>query len=226
MSFYKACSAKPIKRKMSWGETFVALLKGYCAITILVMPKGFQTGGWAAASVFEAVAAVLTIICAVKLISVGLKEGVYSYSLIAEKAFGSKGRAFLDIMIASTQFSFTISYFSFIVQSMKSTIDTAWQINSNPLVYALGIIVVLSPLAWERNIAKFAFTFLIGVCLLALATIVVAVYASDKIMADGLGPDIRAYRPEGALTFLGMAIYSFEGIGIVMPVMHACACPE
>ena len=23
-----------------------------------------------------------------------------------------------------------------------------------------------------------------------------------------------------------MAIYSFEGIGVVMPIMHACACPE
>ena len=126
MTLYKAVHAKQIKRKMTWGETFVALLKGYCAIAILVMPKGFVTGGWAASSILEVASAVVTTICAVKLVSVGLKEGVYSYSLIIEKAFGSKGRLILDIMIASTQFGFTISHMSFIVQSMKSTIDIAW----------------------------------------------------------------------------------------------------
>ena len=46
------------------------------------------------------------------------------------------------------------------------------------------------------------------------------------LFTDGLGPQIEAYKPSGALTFLGMAIYSFEGIGVVMPIMHACECPE
>ena len=98
MTLYKAMYEKRIKRKMTWGETFVALLKGYCAIAVLVMPKGFVTGGWAASSILEATSAIVTTICAVKLVSVGLKEGVYSYSLIIEKAFGSKGRLILDIM--------------------------------------------------------------------------------------------------------------------------------
>ena len=93
---------KQIKRKMSWWETFVALMKGYCAIAVLVMPIGFLTAGWAAASVLEIVSAIVTTICALKLVSAGLNMGVYSYSLIVEKAFGYKGRLILDIMIAST----------------------------------------------------------------------------------------------------------------------------
>ena len=36
-----------VKQKMSPKETYVALLKGYCAITILMMPKAFLNGGWA-----------------------------------------------------------------------------------------------------------------------------------------------------------------------------------
>ena len=58
------------------------------------------------------------------------------------------------------------------------------------------------------------------------ATVVVAAYASNMLFTDGVGPGIEAYKPDGALTFLGMAIYSFEGIGVVMPIMHACECPE
>ena len=59
---------KQIKRKMSWWETFVALMKGYCAIAVLVMPIGFLTAGWAAASALEATAAVVTTICVLKLV--------------------------------------------------------------------------------------------------------------------------------------------------------------
>ena len=43
MRLYKACAEKPIKKKMNWCETFIALLKGYCAISILIMPIGFLT---------------------------------------------------------------------------------------------------------------------------------------------------------------------------------------
>ena len=53
-----------------------------------------------------------------------------------------------------------------------------------------------------------------------------AAHATSMLATDGLGPQIKAYRPEGALSFLGMAIYAFEGIGVVMPIMHACECPE
>ena len=48
-----------IKRKMSAFETYIALLKGYCAIAILIMPKAFANGGWAASAALEVAAAVI-----------------------------------------------------------------------------------------------------------------------------------------------------------------------
>ena len=152
---------------------------------------------------------------------------MYSYSLIVEKALGTKGRVALDFMIAATQFSFTVSHIAFIVEALKATVDHAWGLNTNPWLYAAGVIAVLTPIAWERNIAKFAFTYMIGVCLLVWATLVASVYALGMLKDEGkLGPGIEAIRPEGYLTTLGMAVYSFEGIGVVMPIMHACDCPE
>ncbi len=47
-----------MKRKLSPFETYIALLKGYCAIAILIMPKAFQNGGWAASALLEVAAAV------------------------------------------------------------------------------------------------------------------------------------------------------------------------
>ena len=66
----------------------------------------------------------LTTVCVLKLVGSGLKLGIYSYSLLVEKAFGKKSRIVLDVMIAATQFSFSISHFTFEVESLKSTFDS------------------------------------------------------------------------------------------------------
>ena len=217
-----------VKRKLSPFETYIALLKGYCAIAILVMPKAFVNGGWAASALLEVGACVITTVCAAMLVQAGLKLKMYSYSLIVEKALGTKGRVILDFMIAATQFSFTVSHIAFIVEAFKTTVDHAWGLNTNPWLYATAVIAILTPIAWERNIAKFAFTYLIGVSLLVWASLVVSAYALGVLSSNEWkpGPDIEAIRPEGYLTTLGMAVYSFEGIGVVMPIMHACECPE
>ena len=216
-----------MKKKMTPFETYIALLKGYCAISILIMPKAFLNGGWAASMGMELVAAAATTICALKLVQAGLKYKLYSYSLIVEKALGKKGRVVLDIMIAATQFSFTVSHMTFIVESSKTTIDKAYGVNSNPWIYAAVVICILTPIAWERNIAKFAFTFLIGILLILLSVIVVSFYCFGILYEKKeLGPGIEAINTSGYLTTLGMTIYSFEGIGVVMPIMHACECPE
>ena len=101
---------KAKKLKMTTFETYIALLKAYCAISVLVMPKAYMNGGWAASSAFQIASAVLTTICAFKLLEAGLKLELYSYSLVVEKVLGKKGRIALDIMIAITQISFAISH--------------------------------------------------------------------------------------------------------------------
>ena len=177
--------------------------------------------------IMELVAAAITGFCAVKLVQSGLKYKLYSYSLIVEKALGKKGRVVLDIMIAATQFSFTISHMTFIVSSCKTTVDYIYDVDSNPWIYAACIICILTPISWERNIAKFAFTFMIGTILLLWAVIVVTftcfgILYEKKELGEGIVP----INTSGYLTTLGMTIYSFEGIGVVMPIMHACDSPE
>ena len=83
-------------------ETYIALIKGYCAMTILLLPKAFTNGGWLASSIFLFTSGIVTTMCAIKLAQAGLKLEVYSYSLIVEKTFGNVGRVLLDIMIALT----------------------------------------------------------------------------------------------------------------------------
>ena len=63
--------------------------------------------------------AIITTVCVVKLVKVGLKLNTFSYGNVMELAFGRNGRIILELMIALTQFSFSISQVSFMARSLK-----------------------------------------------------------------------------------------------------------
>ena len=116
---------------------------------------------------------------------------------------------------------------TFLVTSSKSTVDVIFDVDSGKLMYAIVVVVILTPLAWERNIAKFSFTFLIGNFLILTTVLVTSGYAISVISEQGgKGPGIVAFNSSEYLTTLGMCIYGFEGIGVVMPIMQTCDSPE
>ena len=91
----------------------------------------------------------------------------------------------------------------------------------------MGLVVILTPIAWVRNIAKFAFTYLIGIILIFWSVIVVSGYAISTLAENkAVGPEIKFINTDGYLTTLGMTVYCYEGIGMLMPIMHASESPE
>ena len=117
----------------------------------------------------------LTTVCVLKLVGSGLKLGIYSYSLLVEKAFGKTSRIILDVMIAATQFSFSISHFTFEVESLKSTVDSIFEVNSSRASFAIAICCIIIPISWVRDIGKFSFAFMVGNFIILL-TICIVVY--------------------------------------------------
>ena len=56
--------------------------------------------------------------------------------------------------------------------------------------------------------------------------VIISYYSIVKLAADGIGQGVVAINPKGMWSTMGFAVYLFEGIGILMPVMQACECPE
>lgn len=104
----------------------------------------------------------------------------------------------------------------------------AWQVFGEELsLWTLGFLVIgiLAPTVFVRNISIFSFTFLLGnLCI--LTTIVAVSYVfSGKLLVDGVGPDVEWITADYAI-MVGFACYAFEGIGVVLPIMQVCECPE
>ena len=140
-------------------------------------------------------------------------------------------------MISLTQYSFTIAQFAFTVNGIKSLAISFFDFKEgdmalgvihthNVWTYGTFLIIVCTLLAWVRNISKFSFTFLFATILMLITGIVIAFYALDKMAMEGIGKGVFTYNTDTMVSMIGFSIYTFEGIGILMPVMQTCECPE
>lgn len=81
-------------------------------------------------------------------------------------------------------------------------------------------------MAWVRKIEKFAIFHVFADIAIAIGLITIIVFASIELSDNGFtGP----HEPINSLTFLsfiGLAAYTFEGVGIIIPVMEECSRPD
>ena len=197
-------------------------MKGFSGLSLFLVPKFFQNGGCLFAPLCEIASGILTSICILKLCEAGCHYEIFSYSEIVERTFGTKTRRLTEIMIAITQFAFTVAHMSFIIGSIKTTIDDYYEIESNEYIFIGFLVMILTPLAFVRNIAKFSFTFLIGVLLILMSFFVCSIFCFKQMYEqEGMGPDIVLFNSQNYGLAIGFAIFNFEGIGVVMPIMYA-----
>jgi len=83
-------------------ETYFGVLKAYCAISILIIPKAFTNGGYIFSPLCILVSAFITTVCALKLVDAGLYVKIFNYSAIVKLALGRKMKVLLDIMLVLT----------------------------------------------------------------------------------------------------------------------------
>lgn len=80
----------------------MALIKGYCATAVILLPKTYQNGGLGMTSFFIVISAFVSTYCINLLVDAGQATQLLSYSLIVERVFGKKGRFGLDVMVSLT----------------------------------------------------------------------------------------------------------------------------
>ena len=81
-------------------------------------------------------------------------------------------------------------------------------------------------LAWVRKIEKFSLAFIFGNFLILLSCIVIVIFCFKHINEKGPGPGFIPFNYSLYWSMVGFSVYCYEGIGVVMPIMATCSCPE
>ena len=157
-------------------EVYIALVKGYCVILILIIPRAFVTGGYIMTAILLMVSGVISTLCANLLVKAGLQSQLASYSELTGEKLGPKWRIAVDCCISMAQYSFTVSHISFIVTSLQTTVEAQLGVQTSPWIYLIGSCIVLTLISWIEDIKKFSSTFLVGNLLIFATILTVSFY--------------------------------------------------
>ena len=84
--------------------TFIAVIKAYMAINILLLPRSFVNGGFILSPIMLGVSATFECTCAILLSKVALKYGIYDYLALVEKAFGKNVKKAIRMILCLVHF--------------------------------------------------------------------------------------------------------------------------
>ncbi|KAH6842222.1 transmembrane amino acid transporter protein-domain-containing protein [Chaetomium sp. MPI-CAGE-AT-0009] len=208
-------------------KTFFTLLKAFVGTGIMFLPKAFRNGGILFSTVAMLLVSAVTMVAFHLLLQCKLHYGG-GYGDIGHAIAGPRMRTLILFSIALSQLGFVCAGIVFVAENLMTFFDAVTN-GQNPFTSA-GLItlqlVILVPLAWIRNISKLG-----PVALLADACILVGVsyiywYTSSSLASTGLDPTVVLFNPSHYTLTIGAAIFTFEGIGLILPIQSSMAKPH
>lgn len=102
----------------------------------------------------------------------------------------------------------------FVAENLDSVAEQVFGIRIPVYIYIMLQIFIYVPLAMIRRISKLSFTALIADVFIMFGLLYLYYFDINQLVKDGVS-DIAAFNPEDFALFIGTAVFTFEGIGLV-----------
>lgn len=220
---------KPKERKGGNNTSFGAallLLKSFVGTGVLFLPKAYLNGGMVFSNIILIALALLSYFCFTLLVKTRLKvDG--SFGDIGGMLYGKTLRALILSSIVLSQIGFVSAYIVFssslsqafilAVSDCRTWIDIKYMILTQLMIYL--------PLSLIRDISKLGATALIADVFILLGLIYLYYYDIFTIVTQHGVSDIVSFNPRDWTLFIGTAIFTFEGIGLIIPIQESMKHP-
>ena len=88
------------------------------------------------------------------------------------------------------------------------------------------LIILYTPLCWVRKIETLAATHVFADAMILITICTLWVYAGIRIADKGFADDVPAVNSHSFLDAIGSMVYSYEGVGVILPVYEVTKNPE
>eukprot|EP00123_Amoebidium_parasiticum_P011143 comp20532_c0_seq1/m.26320 comp20532_c0_seq1/g.26320 ORF comp20532_c0_seq1/g.26320 comp20532_c0_seq1/m.26320 type:complete len:508 (-) comp20532_c0_seq1:422-1945(-) len=207
--------------------SFMNLMKSFVGSGILGLPAAFKYGGFLATMFVLVSVGLMAGTCNLMLVRCKealARRGVVSFSDIGIYTYGRRMGHLIDFLLIFTQFGFCCVYLVFVSQNLSEFLP----LSRNQTLFAMAPVFI--GLSWIRSM-----NYIYPFSMLANATILVGLLSVSATafvqLRDRVLPN-QSYEIDEivnwsdlAVTF-GMAVYAFEGIGVVIPCETAMKNPK
>ncbi|KAF9205380.1 neutral amino acid transporter [Haplosporangium sp. Z 27] len=217
---------EPPEEKLSFSKAVGMLFKTFIASGILFLPNAFKNGGILFAPLFMTLIAVLCLHSFLLLVKCrGLHAG--SYGDIAQYFYGRWMRYIVLFAITISQFGFCCGYCIFFAQQFAIVVDSLGGSHLDKIVWIVIFFVILVPFTLVRNIGRLGISTIIADLCIIVGLIYLYVYdIKELVINNGSPTPLRLFNSEDFGLFIGTAVFSYEGIGMVIPICGSMANPK
>lgn len=201
------------------------LLKSFIGTGILFLPKAYLNGGMMFSNVILLGVASLCYYCFILLVNTRIKvEG--SFGDIGGILYGRWMRILILTSVALSQIGFASAYIVFTAESMQAFILAVSKCRTwiDIKFMVLMQLVVFLPLSLIRDISKLGLTSLIAEVFIALGLLYIGYFDIHTMATHGVA-DITNFNPRDWTLFIGTAIFTFEGVGLIIPIQGSMRNP-
>ncbi|KAI8631811.1 transmembrane amino acid transporter protein-domain-containing protein [Xylariaceae sp. FL1651] len=211
----------------STSKTFFTLLKAFIGTGIMFLPKAFDNGGILFSTVTMVVVSALTMLAFHQLLACKTLHGG-GYGDIGEAVAGPRMRNLILTSITLSQLGFVCSGIVFVAENLKTFFEAVTHGHSpiSTTMLILIQVIVLVPMSFIRNIAKLGPVALLADVFILIGVSYIYYYDIAHIASEGINPTVVLFNPSKYTLMIGSAIFTFEGIGLILPIQSSMAKPE
>ena len=225
-------SSKRSKREGEAGttKTFFTLLKAFVGTGIMFLPKAFRNGGILFSSITLIVVSLVTTLCFRLLLQCRERYGGGGYGELGDAIFGRKFRGLILASITLSQLGFVCAGLIFTAENLLSFLRAVIPADKPQPFGTAALIaiqfVILIPMALIRNIAKLGPAALLADVFILIGLIYIWGYDIKELAYEGMAPTVKLFNPNAFTLTVGSAIFTFEGIGLILPIQSSMKQPE
>ena len=202
------------------------LLKSFVGTGVLFLPKAYKNGGMLFSNVVLLAVALLSYYCFILLVKTRLKING-SFGDIGGVVYGKFMRNLILSSIVLSQMGFVAAYIVFTSENLQAFTlaisDCRYSIEIK--YFILMQLIVFLPLSLIRDIGKLGFTALVADAFILLGLVYLYYYDILTLVANHGISDIAQFNPKDWTLFIGTAIFTFEGIGLIIPIQESMQKP-
>lgn len=211
-------AAAPREKTTTLWHALLTLLKSFVGTGILFLPDGFRSGGLLFSPLCLTLVAALTLYAMLRLLQCRAMVGG-TYGHIGFEAFGAWGRRSVQVSIILMQAGFCCTYVIFVAQNMAQVLAFCGSPVAVSTLILLQILVYI-PLSWIRYISYFTISNLIADVFILYGLAYILGNSFSLLASDG-PQEVTYFNERDYPVFVGTAVFTFEGIGLVIPTQNA-----
>jgi proton-coupled amino acid transporter len=203
------------------------LLKSFVGTGVLFLPKAFLNGGMVFSSCILLFVAALSYYCFLLLCSTRLAVPA-SFGGMGKKIYGKWMLQLINFSLVISQIGFSSAYIVFVSENLQAFVLAVTKCKTHIEIkyFILMQMVIFLPLSLYRNIQNIQKIAIVADVFILLGLLYLYYYDIYTIAAQHGIADIKPFNPKDWTLFIGTAIFTFEGIGLIIPIQESMKNPK